>query len=535
MVAPVGGTKVEKSGGVRASSPKNIGLLEVTGEGVQLFEKPANNPKDKFAKGTILEQKRLSSDKKWILVKVQGKNDEGWISASQVRSKETPKPSVAKEPAKTVPQASPIAAPVPAASTETPLQILLKSQDGKAKLREIVAGMFSVNGLHDDEIGKLNKYIDGLVDDLSKNPPTIPTYQEVDKATTFQRKGLWGLDFTKGDVHCYRGNTGAFDINEIITAYSAKADAVAQAKAFMGLFVQKLTDKQSAYAKDEVITREEAGKLEISPALFDLIDSGMVTGIKGDGKISIDEIKRFNEPIDKYVAAFPITRDKAIELYRTAPSFEMQDLDKVIKTATSIENGGLGVNITVGTTFKDLQANLRPEVFGVIRAKYTGDKVGNNVKSLCQLLAALPLISLMDTKTQKDIFGIDAAKTPLQRYEGEANQENILSYVTGKNKEEAKVAKANPDDKSSKTEKGDAAAKTEQVAKVKSTEKIIADEKAKPIYEKLKDKLKDLKSTYSLSENAELSSLEKWAKAKGQTGVNALLGAEAYKLISPNG
>ena len=127
MVAPVGGTKVEKSGGVRASSPKNIELLEVTGEGVQLFEKPANNPKDKFAKGTILEQKRLSSDKKWILVKVQGKNDEGWISASQVRSKETPKPSVAKEPAKTVPQASPIAAPVPAASTETPLQILLKS------------------------------------------------------------------------------------------------------------------------------------------------------------------------------------------------------------------------------------------------------------------------------------------------------------------------------------------------------------------------------------------------------------------------
>jgi len=370
--------------------------------------------------------KPIFADKNtWIpvLVNVEGEAEPKklWVSKGLVKDAKT-----------TVTPPPPPAEPVIAAAATAPIT------------EDELRSMFDTSALKPGEMDTFKAQLATLKDRIKTEKLT---FKQIDEIMTIKRKGFGGWDWTAADVHClksgFRDRGDNFDIENVRPELKLNTEAVEQAKAFMRNFVSKLSDVQSAYADKGVITREEAGRLGMSTVLFDLIDSGMVTGIQGDGKITVEEIRKFNETIDKYMAAFPMItdRNKVIELYKAAPSFEMQDLDRVINTEKSIENGGLGITITEKTTFKELQATLKPQVYEVVRAKLTGEKVGANVTSLCQLLSALPLISQMNAKTQKDIFGIDTTKTPLQRYEGEINEANILDYLRVK-KEEPKAPQA---------------------------------------------------------------------------------------------
>lgn len=278
-------------------------------------------------------------------------------------------------------------------------------------------------------------------------------------------------------------------------------------------------DKAQKIAEDGTIDKDEIKDLvetskAISYPLIQLIDRNMVDKGRSDEQITDeqiteDEVKKFDQTVGKYSKAFDISEDKAIELYKNAPAFEMVDLDKVIETAEGLKKGALGIEIAANTSFGKLSSKIDPKFESVLKEKFAqlrGISV-NDVKfdtyiywkkekneaeakesadKMCKFLAALPLISRLDKETQKEVFGISKA---LPRFEGEINEENILSYL--------------------KREPENTPAQPQQVTETKKEEEKKAEEKPQPLPEIKKVKKEETDISLVNKAASELAKLSK--------------------------
>jgi hypothetical protein len=490
----MGGTPISQNpgqvqNGVRAAAIKRPGgvptsgasgspeLLEVKISGAKLFDDYPIQGKTKLTSvglGTKLIKTGASRDGKAFKVKKEGDNTELWIFASQVKPKEAPKaqpkPAVKAKPpvveAPPVPAATEIAAP--AAKPTTLETIVAEGEPGKAKLRIIVASMFSFDGLTQDEIGQLNTKIDKLVGRLTAKPKDLPTYQEVEKDTTFTR-GLFSFN-----VHSYKGAKGSFNINDFIEAYKRNAVEIEQARAFVGMWVTKkpeeLTPEQLVYASDGEITRAEAKRLGIPESLFNLIASRGVISPSSGGVADKEDIKQAQEMIRLYAFNYVVKDEVAVQRYITAANegkgFQYEELKAGEETALAIQSDGkgtVGIAITAQTTFANIEGALDPRLQEAFKALCQREKidrknsVGTQVVTVCRILVSLVFISRLDEGTQLSDYGIDAKQTKLPRYDGEINKEGILKYLRkaseeGKAQENKKVVTKEDDKEKGTTE-----------------------------------------------------------------------------------
>jgi hypothetical protein len=232
-------------------------------------------------------------------------------------------------------------------------------------------------------------------------------------------------------------------------------DDVALAKTFIGLYVKDMAkEKVDAMLKDSLISKDEALKdLGMSSVVFDLIDNKMNAKGAGDGFISIPEIKLFNDTIDKYVAVFGVSRDKAIELYKNALGFEMVDLDTVKNTQDSWSKGTInGQTITKDMKYAELIKNLKLSqvAANALTQKFAGSDAVTSVEEVGKFLAMLALISKMGASTQKEVFGINE---PLPKFSGTICEADFLKYLT--ESEEVKKDQNGVTDNSIKGKKDD--------------------------------------------------------------------------------
>ncbi len=211
------------------------------------------------------------------------------------------------------------------------------------------------------------------------------------------------------------------------------------------LFVKDVTDQQiGKILSDKKIEKKELENLTKSPIneeLFDLIDNGMVVG-SGNGKITLEEIKKFNEVLDAYTRVIcDGDRNKAIELYKNAKTFEMADL-KAVEDASKDVASSLGItNSSTDQQIISSFGKLTEPCKAIITTYYTILKTSGItgqalINRISLRLASLALVSQLDAASQKMILGVDVA---LPKYDGEITQDNISSYLQGKKLEENKT------------------------------------------------------------------------------------------------
>ena len=209
-------------------------------------------------------------------------------------------------------------------------------------------------------------------------------------------------------------------------------------------YLQFITKKD----KERKIDRTEAKTMGISDALFDLIDSGMVVGGKGDGYITVEEISQFDHDVDKYAKVIcDGDRGKAVEQYNAAKGFEWRDLNAV-ESSSDVVGSALGIVKGIsGTQLFGILGGLTPPLNTImaaycrstLRVKEDNTVVTDDlVKRINLRLASLSLVAQLDDAFQDKVLGAHG----LPKFNLPITPENIFNYVLGRKPAEGAGDKA---------------------------------------------------------------------------------------------
>jgi hypothetical protein len=199
----------------------------------------------------------------------------------------------------------------------------------------------------------------------------------------------------------------------------------AEAEKFIHLFSVNADVKR--ILTDKMIDRTEAKELGISDELFDLIDNSMAVGGKGDGKITLQEIGKFNIDVDKYAKVVcDGNRDMAVEMYKAAKGFEMRDLNAVEDASAGVA-GALGITgASIAQGPDACFSRLSPEIKAVMVRYFNGLSASDRTVARISLrLASLVLIAQLDDASQDKLLGTHG----LPKFDMPITPETVSNYL----------------------------------------------------------------------------------------------------------
>ncbi len=207
---------------------------------------------------------------------------------------------------------------------------------------------------------------------------------------------------------------------------------------------------------DKMINRDEATKLGIPEALFDLIERGGIVGGKSTENASLSELSDVYEAIKLYAKlTYPASDEVtgialAIKDYENAKSFEMSDLRAVYDSRSSVaEEVGVKVGMTgkdlltcfnkFNSPMKEIMVNFCTNSLHIADATIIDQGLFDKIALRS---VSIILIAQMDEDSQQRILGAKG----LPRFNLPITPENIFNYVLGRKPADAPAGDAGKKD-----------------------------------------------------------------------------------------